>query len=1125
MADIEENWLEQFGKESTPSVDSLGYVPLPTVAEAEPQGSVWMAHWRQENTIGSLINRHSTYDLDSESRKDYNFANYISKIPVDLLDYADRFYGSKNDEEFNSIEAQIRQELKDKALLAANPLTSLAYSLDPLEPLNWLPGANVYKKFKTGSRLARSIAGTALHTAASVGAQEAILHQNQLTRTLNESLMNTAASGLVGGVLGGIGTGIGIKVRKEQVATYKARQRMHKEISSVLVDAEKELTNLGTLPEVDLKNMPKPIRKAMNITPMNQLLNSEFNLSRWFSASAYENNYSLTKYTGNESIESAIKLDLGKVANVMVDYQDHFFDMHGVSAGKFKGVRSKLSQVDMNRDQFDDAVSLVLTTEQPHPVPQVNEAAKLLRNKVFDPYKDQAIAMGILPKDATVKNAVDYFMILYNKNKIIEQGGRSARGAGTFPQYIYDQFKLQQEVTKQYLSSPLVTTRQAKIKEFRDKIKARPQEEIKVINESISKIDSDIKKIKNDRAKLVKQKGTKASTALGKFDTELKKLENEKERLKKSRAVSTAEKKKFNESIETLEKEIIDNAPDKAKTWDNELHDIYDDGTLWSHVEQTVDNILGNKDGKLLNPMLTMLRGQGGKPVKSRKLLIDQAGAREWHITNAPKVAHAYTQAMVPMLRLTEFAQRHGFKDIDELKIGLGKQLKAEFDLKAKGKTGKEAQRLQAQFDKDMFNIKNSIDLLMGVYGDAPNVMNNKAREYYQNFLKWNYTRLLGYMTLSSLADAGGLVFTHGTYRTLHDGILRSTSHAKAMNKTDLKAIGYGIETELGTRIKSYMEHAGLTTNPSPFTKSLDSLTQNFGNLSFMNQWNDLMHNLAGHMSINRSLETIHKVVHGDKVAKKDLDRLARLGITEDNFNIIYNFTKNNIDETGAYFSDWGNWDITNAKQAGALRQFQASVGKEINSIVVVPGLGDKPLLAHEPAGKLLFQFKTFLMAMTNKVLYSGIQRRDDMFVYQGVAAMLSLGALSYITTSLVRGDEPDLSYEKLSREALDRSGLTGIWGEVFNIGQKVLGFNEVSRYKSRDIWGSLVGPSGGAVTEMLTLMNKVKRSAGGEDYLTTKDAEKLLRLMPLQNLFYLHKLNRQVVKGAAEELGAIPVD
>ncbi len=99
-----QNWLGGFEKDTTPNARDFGYVPLPTNVQGEPEGSVYAAHLRQENTIGSMLNRTQTHQLSEEQRDSYDFTNYANRIPKDLLEYADKFFGATTQDEFDSIE-------------------------------------------------------------------------------------------------------------------------------------------------------------------------------------------------------------------------------------------------------------------------------------------------------------------------------------------------------------------------------------------------------------------------------------------------------------------------------------------------------------------------------------------------------------------------------------------------------------------------------------------------------------------------------------------------------------------------------------------------------------------------------------------------------------------------------------------------------------------------------------------------------------------------------------------------------------------------------------------------------------------------------------------------------------
>lgn len=1057
----------------------IGYTPLPNNVPAEPEGSVWKANFFSEHTIGAFFASPTSGELTDEVDRELNFVDHI---PDDLkLEHADKFVGRKI-EDFPDIASHIREEEERKALLRAHPWQSFAVGAAEgvVDPASWLPMGALYRNVKHGTSLARTIIGSGMAGVAGATAQEAVLNREQLTREATESFANIAASGILAGAMGGIG--YGLKEGFQGKAIFASRQRAHKEIVDTLTEQDKKLDANDILRKEDLFNIPPIFRKAMSITPMNRLLNSSFGVSKWFANSMYQHGYRLNKdlalETDGQDIETLIRLDKGKVRSMTVEHQNIYFDMVGVGRGPFKGTRAKLANIDMSMDQFDKAVWRTISTQIDHSRPDVNKAARMWEDKLIKPTREKAIELGFLTEDQWPRNAPGYITQLYKRDLIIERGGRSARGPGTFGRFLFDKFTEIQGEIKRFKESP----------EFRR------------LNTSIEKQNASLKKLNAQKKKTPKSK---------------------KEQIKKINERIEAE----NERLKKLKKEFREKAPKRGLNEDGELFGVFDEPTLWAHVEQTIDHILGDTDGKLVNPILTKIKSSQAKPLMRRKMTIEQEAMEEWSVTDIPKIMDTYSRAMHPLIRLTELAKKNGAEDIQGFRKMLSDQLTAEFNEQSKGKTGAAAQKLRRQLESNIKDMNATFELLEGVYGDGPNTLNNGAQKFYQNFLKWNYVRLLGYMTISSLADAGMQVFVHGPYRFIHEGLVDSFSEARKISNRDAAAIGYGIETELGSRIQSWTDTQGLSVDPGPFTKGLDVATQGMGNLSAMNQWNGWQQRMAAHIGINRTLNTIHKFVKGEKVSQKELERVVRNGLDRKHWQTIFDYTKENIADNGVHYADWTNWNINTAAQREALEQFQGSIAKEIDNIVIVPGLGDKPLFAHTPAGKLLFQFKTFAMATTNRVLYSGLQRRDDINMYLGVTSMLGLGALSYMITSFFKGKEPDLSFSNLSKEAFDRSGVLGLFGEVGNTGSKLLGFGGVSRYQTRDRWGALSGPTGGAISEVLDLINKTGGAIKGDDEITTKDAQKVRRLAVYQNLFYLDRINRYLTRNTALALGATDVD
>lgn len=1142
------NWLDDFTKESTPDPSSFGYVPLPTSVQGEPTGSVYLAHLRQENTIGSMLNRKSTFQLSEDEQDNYDFTNYANKIPRDLISHADKYFGARTDDEFNQVTSQLRQEIDDKSILAANPWKAAAYAIDPLEPTNWLPGGIIYKEAKAASAVARSLMGGSIAAAGAVSAQEAILHQNQLTRTMQESIFNVLGAGVLGGVIGGGLSALGSRGLAKTInpEDIKAGQRIQKDINDAFTPNESlSAAKNNIMDGAELARLPNWVQKSMRLTPMNRLLTSPFKTSKWFGAAAFEHNYELVKnsdgITAGVSLERSIKMDMKDLNTKQIEHMNYFYAMHGVTSKYFKATKKKMLELgtdtgeNLNLDQFNKAVYETALTGTEHELPQVNSAAQMWR-KEFDGLQKQAIELGMLPEDVQVPNAPNYIMVMYNKNKIIEQGGKSARGEGTFPYHLYQQFQASNEAVKQFISSPIYIDTNSRIRKLQKEESMFQPEQLNNINKKIEDADKRIKDIISNIARFKKAK-TPDIASIKKFEKEIKKIESDKVFMQKSKEFHESEKARIPEEVARLEKKILDAAPKIAKTWEGKLHNVISDNDLqstediiWGHVEQTIDNILGDADGALLNPFLAKLGG-ATKPFKARKLIIDQLQASPWHITDIQKIAEAHNRAMVPAIQLQRFAQSHGYKDINDFLLGTGDLLRREFDAQNVGLTGKAAQNLRKKYDSNIKDMTATVQMLQGVYGQGFNVLNSSGAEFFNNLRNWNYTRMLGHMTISSLPDLGVIVMRNGLMETLAHGIGESFSTVKQISKNDLQAIGYAIETELGTQSKAYIEHDGLSTNPSPFTKGLNSLTRTFGNLSLMNPWTDMIQNMSGHIVINRILTTIHKVVDGQMVSKKNTTLLARLGIGQEHFGEIAKFTKDNI-YNGTRFADWTKWDIQTPAEFNALKTFQAAVGKSIDEISLSPNLGDKPLLLQQKGAfghltSLMFQFKSFMFAATNRIFYAGIQNKGDINLYLGSVSMMGLGMLGYLSSSYLRGSENeiDLSPTNLLIEGVDRSGILAIFGEGLNIGQKVFQLGEVSRYKSRDALGSVFGPTGGSASQLVSLFNKLNPISTAKGEWTTKDAEAVMRLMPLQNLFYLQKINRYLSQNISEGLGATPTN
>lgn len=1045
-----------------------------------------------QNLFGTLFRRDTTPGayLNATNQGSFEFGktpilSFLQYVPQRHMSHWDAYALVTNEREAQEVMRAVDQEIIDNQTIAQNPWKSFFYSFgaQALDPVNWMPGTVIFNNYKNLSKAAKAAIEAGSAGLASTAIQEALIQTKQLTRSADESVFNTLAAGTLSAVLGG---GVTFAAPKLETLSFKAKEKARQGILDVYTETTNKLSENGMLGANDIANMPEAVQKGMVTSLMNRMFKSEFDTAKKSAAELYEHGYTLTKNEAgiaNVNAETNIKLDLAKASKTFIDYQDIFFNQAGVERG-FLAARkaNRAASLDpsgriLNFETFDSEVSKTIFSGQPHSNRYVNQAAELLNKNIFEPYREAAISLGLLPPEVSVKNAANYFSVYWNTQKIKEnQVGFEAMSR--------DWFIKVNDTVKEVRSSKDFKNLELEIKKTKEELKRAKQEG------------------KKDKVKSLKET-----------------LKNQQESLNKTARTMLSSK---------LSADEIEGMFHTTGTKKGQLRKPKSQQVLDAEVRQTTDRILGRDNSRLKDPVLSQLDGKP-HPLKDRTYLIPQRIAFDWQVQSASEVARMYTHAMSPVIRMSEMAKQNGFDSIKGWYDGRIAQLKAELDTKLANASGKEAATLNKNFQTQKQNIRNSFELLLGIYGDGPNIHDNSAAKYYKFFLNWNYIRLLGFMTLSAIPDIGLHVFTHGPFATIYHGlrpVLKDMFGVmKNMSKDDLQAMGYALNTSMGTRLKSLAGHEGLSTQPTFFAKAMDSMVQSYGNVTLMNQWNDLQQVIAGTMSINRSLKAIEAGVNG-RLSKAEATRLAKLGISENEFKHIHDMWREagGIDE-GTYFANWTKWDANTKERANALQAFQRSVAREIDSIVIVPGLGDKPLFAQENLGKLLFQFKSFAFAATNKIFFSGMQRTHDINMYQGMVTMLALGALSYVTTQVLRGnDNIDLSFKTLAKEAIDRSGLIGIGAEVYNLAEKAgLGFGEnVSRYQSRGLWGALLGPTTGAVEDILTVVNRM-RKADSQNPLTTKDLEKIFRLFPYQNLFYTYALSRKLMNEQGGKLGFEP--
>ena len=509
-------------------------------------------------------------------------------------------------------------------------------------------------------------------------------------------------------------------------------------------------------------------------------------------------------------------------------------------------------------------------------------------------------------------------------------------------------------------------------------------------------------------------------------------------------------------------------------------------------ADATINKIVGAKIPQdFVNVFTVKVPGSS----RQRTLNLPDKMMRDYLESDANYVLQRHIREAAPDIELTKvFGHRN-----------LESQLKAiqdEYDELMRARPQDQAKLAKAR-ENDIRDITAMRDRLVGTYGmpDDPSSFFVRAGRAMRNV---NFVTKLGGMTVSAIPDLARGVMVNGFSKTMKGyGALISKSPAFAANKSEMKKMGVMVETVLNSRSRLMADLVDSSTRTNAAEAGLDRVTDVFGKLTLMGQYNDINKAING-------MVTADSILSGAASAP----RIAKLGISPATAARINDqFRKYGEVLDGWHIGNFDKWDDDYA--AGV---FQSAVLKDTNNIIITPGVGDTPLWASSPIGRTVFQFRSFTTASYNRATIGGLSEGTAQFYY-GTAFQIALGALTYSLKQAANGKEVDWSPQKLTLEGIDRSGILGPLMEYNNMAEKatggmfglgpLLGTCTQSRYASRGFIGSALGPTFGLLDTVTDVTAGVLNGDAGDRVLHS-----VRTLLPGNNLFWIAPLINQVDPG-----------
>lgn len=395
-----------------------------TTAEA------WGAAFRQDSwVLGSFAKQMDFGPADPE----HNPLDTIVGTPVEP--YWHLFIGSKNQAETDYLVEKINKEVRDRQIVSAGGINGyLATAIASLaSPTTLIPGGIIFRSAKIAGALAKSAASVGAAAGTATAIDEYLLQQQQATRSLGESGIAIGGSIILGGILGGMASGIAstrLARMARQIEELEGMARAGSQTDPFgaggLMAARGQPAGMGadlsaagvSKPRVELENTGglASVAPFSIQDPVIRILNSPSPVARELGVETFEtvlattrNRQGITTAPAGGSIETRIKsigdAQLGETLRITDEkFGEYYFGSANVP---FRTARSTIGETfaptgKLTHKQFREEVGRALSRNDEHPIPEVQEAAKAVR-QLLDRFADDAIEVGNLDAEVVAR--------------------------------------------------------------------------------------------------------------------------------------------------------------------------------------------------------------------------------------------------------------------------------------------------------------------------------------------------------------------------------------------------------------------------------------------------------------------------------------------------------------------------------------------------------------------------------------------------------------------------------------------------------------------------------------------------------------------------------------------------
>lgn len=608
-----------------------------------------------------------------------------------------------------------------------------------------------------------------------------------------------------------------------------------------------------------------------------------------------------------------------------------------------------------------------------------------------------------------------------------------------------------------------------------------------------------LKELDDNRTKLLSENGANKSEIEAKYLKEKRFIETSspQEVIARRKSIETLNKRYENKIEKAFDKELKSRLKKIAGAFEKQGKSISSLNKMYSQQEKIAKLFTSHDKTVIKGKFASKLEKINREKIRS----IDEVTNQKTSMQRALDRADASKEARLKALdsNLPEY------KD-------LVKQIESDHsvqvaNLMAGSSSSKDIKNLMKQYQQDIIDVDVLISMIKNKGNvRADNVLNLSGRfkDVASTFRTLNFARSLGQVSITSITDIGSIVFVHGLYKAfgavfsgLVGGIARKISPESYLGKLskdnldELKSMGFVTEAYLNNRFNSLQDLSREYT--TTFAKKANDKISNIASkASLINYTYDFLRATGVRASADRIIKS--------KLSPKDVEILASYGLNADMVKRIQSQHK--------AFGEGRNLGIDKWTDREAAVMMQLGLQRMADNAVINPKY-ELPNFFHTDVGKLMGQFKRWSIAATQRILMSGLQRRDSE-VIQGVVAMTGLGMMSTMIKEIIKnGEIKERSTEEWIKIGVDRSGVLGYLPDLYGMANELtlggigrgLGLEGKDEYHSVEKTLNQFSPTVGLVSNITKAL-----PIFWSDKKTSAQTYALRSIMPLQNSLLLSK-------------------